>query len=69
VVIGVYRASLTIAGDAGIACAAHRDDFPYRLTFSRTPVWRGALRVARSGTIRVFPLESTDDDDSRIASP
>jgi len=47
-------ASLTIAGDARIARAAHRDAFPYRLTFGRTPVRRGALRVARSGPIRYF---------------
>lgn len=53
-VIGVYRASLTIAGDAHIARAAHRDTFPYCLTFDQTPIQRGALRHARSGPIPHF---------------
>lgn len=49
--MGVYRASLTIAGDAHIARAAHRDTFLYCLTFGQTPIQRGALRHARSGPI------------------
>ncbi|WP_321911730.1 hypothetical protein [Paraburkholderia sp. J11-2] len=53
-VIGVYRASLTIAGDAHIARAAHRDAFPYCLTFGQTPIQRGALRHAWSGPILYF---------------
>lgn len=50
-VIGVYRASLTIAGDARIGRAAHRDTFPYCLTFEQMPILRVALRRARSGPI------------------
>ncbi|MEM5421634.1 hypothetical protein [Paraburkholderia ferrariae] len=57
-VIGVYRASLTIAGDAHLARAAHRGTLPYRLTFGQTPVQWGALRHARSGRIPHFCLST-----------
>ncbi|CAG9265895.1 hypothetical protein PUN4_500015 [Paraburkholderia unamae] len=53
-VIAVYRASLTIAGDAPIMCATHRDALPYHLTFRQTPVRRGALRILRSGPSLCF---------------